>query len=186
VYVVAVGALKVFVFREMLALFAAKPYLAPLQDTDDGAIDLARHLTNTCFQSESTRNSSVYRFWELDDGAMPSDDWKGYIWEQICDVTGEVFEAAAREQMVHFQILPNAFEIFGVDFLVDAKLNVWLLEMNAYADFKQTGSRLQDVVVGGLFEEVIDIAIKPFFAQPFLDKSTDRMRLVRNMEMGRS
>ena len=186
VYVVAVGALKVFVFREMLALFAAKPYLTPLQDPDDDAMDLARHLTNTCFQNESTRNSSVYRFWELDDGAMPRDDWKGYIWEQICAATGEVFEAAAREQMVHFQILPNAFEIFGVDFLVDAKLNVWLLEMNAYPDFKQTGSRLQDVVVGGLFEEVIEIAIKPFFAQPFLDKGTDRMRLVRNMEMGRS
>jgi hypothetical protein len=186
VYVVAVGALKVFVFREMLALFAAKPYLAPRQDTDDGAIDLARHLTNTCFQNESSRNSSVYRFWELDDGAMPRNDWKGYIWEQICAVTGEVFEAAAREQMVHFQILPNAFEIFGVDFLVDANLNVWLLEINAYADFKQTGSRLQDVVVGGLFEEAIEIAVKPFFAQPFLDKGSDRMRLVRNVEMGRS
>lgn len=186
VYVVAVGALKVFVFREILALFAAKPYLAPLQDTDGGTINLARHLTNTCFQNECTKKSSVYRFWELDDGAMPGGDWKDHIWEQICAVTGEVFEAAAREQMVHFQTLPNAFEIFGVDFLVDAEFNVWLLEMNAYPDFKQTGGQLQDVVVGGLFEEVIEVAVKHFFAQPSPHKSTDRMRLVRNIEMGRS
>jgi tubulin--tyrosine ligase len=34
--------------------------------------------------------------------------------------------------MIHFQTLPNAFELFGVDFLVDANGDVWLLELNAY------------------------------------------------------
>lgn len=186
VYVVAVGALKVYVFKEMLALFAAKPYSRPLRDRDDEVIDLTCHLTNTCFQDESTRDSSVSRFWELDEGATPKDDWKCDVWEQICSIVGEVFEAAAREQMVHFQTLPNAFEIFGVDFLVDAKRNVWLLELNAYPDFKQTGCGLQDVVIGGLFEEVVKVAVKAFFANLSPEHSSDRMRLVREIYMGKT
>ena len=185
VYVVAVGALKVYVFKEMLALFAAKPYRALLQETDDEMIDLARHLTNTCFQGELTRESSVYRFWEVGDRGIPGDDWKSQVWEQICAVAGEVFEAAAREQMVHFQTLPNAFEIFGVDFLVDAELQVWLLELNAFPDFKQTGDELRDVVIGGLFEEAIRVAVTPFFAHTSAKNGTDRMRLVKDIEIGR-
>jgi tubulin--tyrosine ligase len=127
----------------------------------------------------------VCRFWELGDGATPSNDWKHDVWEQISAVVGEVFEAAAREQLVHFQTLPNAFEIFGVDFLVDAELNVWLLELNAYPDFKQTGDGLRDVVIGGLFEEVVKVAVEPFFSNSSSENVSKRMRLVRDINMGR-
>ena len=185
VYVLAVGALKVYVSKEMLALFAAKPYRPPIQDTSDQTIDLAGHLTNTCFQDEATRESSVYRFWEIDDRDRVGDNWKHDVWEQICAVTGEVVEAAAREQMVHFQTIPNAFEIFGVDFLVDANMNVWLLELNAYPDFKQTGDELRDVVVGGLFQEVVKTAVEPFFGDYSPQHSSDRIRLVKDINMGR-
>ena len=46
-YVLAMGGLQVHVFRQMLALFAAKDYAPPW---DDGG-DLAAHLTNTCLQT---------------------------------------------------------------------------------------------------------------------------------------
>jgi tubulin--tyrosine ligase len=183
-YVLAVGALKVYVFQEMLALFAAKPYSWPLRNTGDQEIDLAGHLTNTCFQGETTRDSSVFRFWELEEATLGS-EWKRDVWEQICAVTGEVFEAAAREQIVHFQTLPNAFEIFGVDFLVDAEGNAWLLELNAYPDFKQTGDKLRETVVGVLFREVVQTAVRPFFAIPPSVGGSERMRLVRDINMGR-
>ena len=160
VYVLAVGALKVYVYSEMLALFAAKSYSPPTHETDE--VDLSQHLTNTCFQDEATRATSVHRFSTMVSSGLPV-DWQKHVFEQVCEVTGEVFEAAAREQMIHFQAIPNAFEIFGVDFLVDADLNAWLLELNAYPDFKQTGKELQNVVIGGLFEEVVNVAILPFF-----------------------
>ncbi len=187
VYVLAVGALKVYVYKEMLALFAAREYYTPGQTDVTGEIDLARHLTNTCFQDESTRSSSVCRFWELENDKASGTDWHSRVWKQICDVTGEVFEAASREQMVHFQTLPNAFEIFGVDFLIDADFNAWLLELNAYPDFKQTGDDLQNVVVGGLFEEVVSVAVRPFFARQNrgAGNQSDRMMLVRDIELGR-
>lgn len=61
------------------------------------------------------------------------------------------------------QTLPNAFELFGVDYLVDKEHQVYLLEINSYPDFRQTGQRLTDHVVGGLFREVTRQIICPFF-----------------------
>jgi tubulin---tyrosine ligase len=181
-YVLAVGALKVYVYREMLALFAAKAYQSPASSPPDDVLDLAQHLTNTCFQDEGTKESSVHRFWTLESNAMP-EGWRENIFSQICNATGEIFEAAAREQMVHFQTRPNAFEVFGADFLVDNKFNVWLLELNAYPDFKQTGADLQDEVIGGLFEEVTNVAIAPFFGSRSYE--SERMPLVRALDLGR-
>lgn len=181
-YVLAVGALKVYVYREMLALFAAKPYQSPAGIDDSSMLDLAQHLTNTCFQNEATKGSSVHRFWALNSADMPS-DWKEKIFQQICHITGEVFEAAAREQMIHFQTFPNGFEIFGVDYMVDKDDNVWLLELNAYPDFKQTGADLQDAVVGGLFRETIRTTIAPFFGKGYYESML--MPLVRSLDLGR-
>jgi hypothetical protein len=181
-YVLAVGALKVYVYREMLVLFAAKAYESPASTTGADMLDLAQHLTNTCFQAEATKKSSVYRYWDLHPTRVrPS--WMEDIFRQICDITGEVFEAAAREQMIHFQARPNAFEIFGVDFLVDSDYNAWLLELNAYPDFKQTGRDLQDAVVGGLFQEVTKTAIAPFFG--LATSGSTQMPLVRSIDLGR-
>ena len=181
-YVLAVGALKVYVYREMLALFAAKTYRSPASTAHVDALDLSQHLTNTCFQDEDTKESSVFRFWDLDSSGMKP-EWQEEVFRQICNISGEVFEAAAREQIIHFQPVPNAFELFGVDFLVDGDYNVWLLELNAYPDFRQTGSGLQEAVVGGLFKEVAKAAIAPFCGLP-ATKSV-QMPLVRSIELGR-
>ncbi|KAK2809618.1 hypothetical protein FQN50_003675 [Emmonsiellopsis sp. PD_5] len=200
-YVLAVGSLQVYVYREMLALFAEKPYLPPSSSGGiDGAVeDLTRHLTNTCLQNDSNtgkpKQNLVRRFWALED-SVPSaggSGWKEKVYSQICAVTGEVFEAAARGMMVHFQTLPNAFELFGVDFLVDERGGVWLLELNAFPDFRQTGEELKRDVVGRLFEGVVEVAVKPFFGieqKKAKDKERERveeefgLRLVRDLNLG--
>ncbi|OBT79218.1 hypothetical protein VF21_01717 [Pseudogymnoascus sp. 05NY08] len=156
-YVLAVGALTVYVYRPMLALFAGTPYTAPAAQPD-----LRAHLTNTCLQ-DGSRDGSVAAFWELS-AAQPGlpDTWQEDVFAQICEVTGELFEGAARTMGTHFQALPNAFEVFGVDFVVDKEGCVWLLEVNAFPDFGQTGEAHADVVEG-LWEGVVDVAVKPFF-----------------------
>lgn len=182
-YVVVVGALKVYVYREMLALFSAQAYRTP--DEDGDRLDLARHLTNTCLQDETSKATSVHRYWALE-SPLGQAGWQEDVFRQICDITGQVFEAAAREQMIHFQTMPNAFEVFGLDFLVDETYTSWLLEVNAYPDFKQTGLELQELVVGGLWEEIIRIAIVPFFSQGQGEIDiTDRMTLVADLDLGR-
>lgn len=156
-YVLAIGGLKVYVYRQMLALFAAKRYLPPWEESSD----LAGHLTNTCLQT-GEREGSVKLFWELEKDISNGRQALEMMWENVKDIVSEVWEAAARGMRVHFQTLPNAFEIFGVDFLVDADMNVFLLEVNSYPDFKQTGEELSQVI-DGLFDGVVWEAVKPFF-----------------------
>jgi tubulin--tyrosine ligase len=159
-YVLAVGALKVFVYKPMLALFAGKPYSPP--SSEETSPDLSAHLTNTCLQT-GEREGSVHAFWSLP-STLPNlpADWREVVFKQICESTGQVFEAAARSMSIHFQPLPNAFELFGLDFMVDAEGTTWLMEVNAFPDFAQTGDELQDLVKN-LMEDVVDVAIKPFF-----------------------
>ncbi|TVY16486.1 putative tubulin--tyrosine ligase PBY1 [Lachnellula arida] len=122
-YVLASGSLSIHVYKPMLALFAPAPYTPPWSSSSPSS--LSAHLTNTCLQSPSENQyPPVKAFWSLD---LPQ-DLKDDIWKQICAVTGEVFEAAARGMLVHFQTLPNAFEVFGLDFLVDERGAAWLLE----------------------------------------------------------
>lgn len=188
VYVLAVGALKVFVYKPMLALFAGKEYMAPWEsESGDPNDELSGHLTNTCLQS-GEREGSVHTFWSLPDvvEGLPK-NWKQSVFEQICTVTGEIFEAAARGMMVHFQPLPNAFEVFGVDFLVDATGMASLMEVNAYPDFAQTGTELNHLIEG-LFEEVVDVAIKPFFGLASEEEQkaeSERLAKVLDIDLGR-
>ena len=185
-YVLAVGALKVYVFREMLALFAAKSYCPPWIE-DYYARDLARHLSNTCFQEGGSSNEgSVRLFGKLDQRIPGLGDWKESVFNQICAITGETFEAAARGMMVHFQTIPNAFELFGIDFLVDESGTAWLLEVNAFPDFAQTGDELKEVVVGRLFEETIEVAVKPFFRLGGSESGSDNLKLVLDANLGRN
>ncbi|RMZ71506.1 tubulin-tyrosine ligase [Pyrenophora seminiperda CCB06] len=167
-YVLATGALKVFVYRPMLALFAAKPYLPPwhaaLQENRDEA--MRAHLTNTCLQDTGDREGSVGLFWDLPDelptqpysssSSSPATtttsgtDWKSAVFQEIQDVTAATFEAAARGMSIHFQALPNAFEVFGLDYMVSVEeqgggLKTWLLEVNAFPDFRQTGGGVEGV-----------------------------------------
>jgi tubulin--tyrosine ligase len=162
-YVLSVGALKVYVYKPMLALFAGKPYTPP--SSEETTPDLSAHLTNTCLQT-GEREGSVHAFWSLPstlpDLQTQTSGWREDVFKKICDATGQVFEAAARSMSIHFQPLPNAFELFGLDFMVDAEGTTWLMEVNAFPDFAQTGGELQDLVKG-LMEDVVDVAIKPFF-----------------------
>ncbi|KAB2575909.1 Tubulin-tyrosine ligase [Lasiodiplodia theobromae] len=200
-YVLAVGALRVYVYKPMLALFAAAPYGAPWEKTDSeeegGQPDLRAHLTNTCLQGSDQREGSVRAFWDLPDNLDASSTaahkelaglpggWKEHVFSQICSVTGELFEAAARAMMIHFQPLPQAFELFGVDYMVDTQGNAWLLEINAFPDFRQTGDDLKGIVKG-LFEETVDVAVKTFFqlegAKP---EGTETLKQVLDIDLGR-
>ncbi|KAG8423592.1 hypothetical protein J3458_000479 [Metarhizium acridum] len=175
-YVLCTGSLTVHVYKHMLALFAAKTYSSPWQSPDD----IESFLTNTCLQ-ESPNENSVRRFWDL---PLPQTQLSG-IFEQICSVTGEVFEAAARAMPVHFQTLPNAFEVFGLDFMVDEGGKTWLLEVNAFPDFKQTGGDLSEIVEG-FWRGVMRVSVGKFLGVD-VAKCDDEgdMVLARDVDLGK-
>lgn len=165
-YVVASQALKVYVYKNMLALFALKPYASP-----DEIADLEIHLTNTCLQGDMKDEGSVRQFWSL--GGFD----KEKVWSQIRAITAETFAAAISLGRLHFQPIPNAFEIYGFDFLVSEDLTTQLLEVNAYPDFAQTGDDLK-VLVDGLFARVAEEIVLPFFGEsPAPRERDDEMAL---------
>jgi len=94
-YVVALGGIKVWVWSEMLALFASVEYEEPAFEDD-----LRKHLTNTCLQDDTNKEDNVKRFWHLE---VSQERLQG-IFNQICKVTGEIFLAAASGQQMHFQV----------------------------------------------------------------------------------
>lgn len=180
VYVLASGSLEVYVYKPMLALFAATPYSTPWSSAcSPNTRNLSAHLTNTCLQTGS-HDGAIETFWDL---GMPSSQ-KAEIFKHICETTGEVFEAAAKGMMVHFQTLPNAFELFGLDFLVDEHGMPWLLEINAFPDFRQTGNDLK-TLVGGLWEGVMDIVVGRFFGIEIKKDGEEAMVLVKKLDLGR-
>jgi tubulin--tyrosine ligase len=188
-YVLAFGGLKIYVYKPMLALFASSPYIPPWSSsTSPSDLDVSAHLTNTCLQS-GTHDGTVQAFWSLPDTDLPK-SLKESIWTQICEVTGEIFEAAAKGMMVHFQTLSNAFEIFGLDFLVDEQGKAYLLEVNAFPDFRQTGEELKGLV-GGLWEGVVDVVVSVFFdvgnveGEGKGEEREGKMVLVREIDLGR-
>ncbi|KAF3936203.1 hypothetical protein ABW19_dt0204003 [Dactylella cylindrospora] len=160
-YVLAFGAITVYVYKPMLALFAATPYSSPTDILDPRTADLSAHLTNTCLQS-GTHDGSVVPFWKLSREFDVSDEKVEGLFKQVCDVTSEVFKGAISGGRIHFQPVPNAFELFGFDYLVDEEGKIKLLEVNAFPDFKQTGEELKGLVEG-LFEEVVRVAVRGFF-----------------------
>lgn len=193
-YVLCAGAMKVYVCREMLALFAARPYSPPWEmpsstssDNDNDDYYLDAHLTNTCLQGPRADENAVKRYWDLSDLDLSAAQ-KESIFGQICAVTGDIFEAAAREMMVHFQPLPFAFEVYGLDFLVDAEHNAWLLEVNAFPDFKQTGEALREQVVEEFWRGVVRFGVGPWAGGVEATDDGDgdeSMVLVRSVDLGR-
>ncbi|KAJ2833656.1 tubulin--tyrosine ligase [Coemansia furcata] len=142
VYVLAAGDLDVFVYRHMLALFAPRPYAESAGDLDDQRA----HLTNTCLQAQHEgfdESDAVRRFWSLD----LAQDKLDRIFDQICKILSDTFAAVSNES-TSFQAWGNCIEQFGFDFLLDEDCNAFMLEANAYPDFKQTGDGLKSVVEG--------------------------------------
>ncbi|BGO99256.1 putative tubulin--tyrosine ligase pby1 [Rhodotorula toruloides] len=179
VYVLAVGGLAVYVHHPFLALFASSPYSPPSLDDEaerTGEFDLSAHLTNTCLQTsvlgEEAPTVSVSTLQGMADKVILGGSHEGEklgeeriakIEEDVRETVAEVFKAAVGAGS-SFQVLPNAFEIFGIDLLVDDRFQVSLLEVNACPDFSQTGPELQSIV-DHLFACTLDIAVKPFFAR---------------------
>jgi tubulin--tyrosine ligase len=65
---------------------------------------------------------------------------------------------------------------------------VYLLEVNAFPDFAQTGDELNSIIQG-LFEEVVDVAIKPFFGlstEEEQSKKRENMALALDIDLGRN
>ncbi|WAR53574.1 hypothetical protein PtB15_3B82 [Puccinia triticina] len=140
VYVLAVGALSVYVFEDILSLFSSKMY------TLDDLSDLGVHLTNTCLQESLSGGGRGGSTGEKPQVTVSIGSHPVQVLDQIDSILANLFSFVAQNDPINFQLNPNCFEIFGIDFLVDHNLKVWLLEVNSGPDFGQTGDDLKPTI----------------------------------------
>lgn len=164
-YVLAVSALRVYFFRDCLALCCGRKYRR--FDTSNKFA----HLTNTAYQDLDPDfvEDDCVRLWSDDDAAAilfkdrtcPTLDEAKKRVKDVVDqmerITGELFQAYKNEFGV-FAPLEGCFEHFGFDFMVGQDWKVSLLEVNPGPDFKQTGTRLSRVIET-LMCDTIDAAL---------------------------
>lgn len=160
-YVICFGRMEVYLYMHMLALFALNHYPKqfgeiPSQSCCWTEEDMLAHLTNTCLQvsnSNFSEKQSVNLFSDLAEADENLKTHYSDIISQMEKILQDIFDAMAHEPTL-FQPIDNAFEIYGIDFLIDENYKVWYLEANAFPDFAQTGDQLGDKVVGGLFKNL--------------------------------
>ncbi|KZT06869.1 uncharacterized protein LAESUDRAFT_743194 [Laetiporus sulphureus 93-53] len=224
VYCVASGAVTVYMYDRILALFSAVPYSNPSEGKDSSTSSfineyLAAHLTNTSLQTERgeagvrlldeligshilssrlgasamqpqqqqvrTRQPrpprAIGQMMDVEQirvarkkqdeqaqrSVFTAEDIED-IKSQISEVLAETFKAAL-DMSVHFQPLPNAFELYGVDFLVTnvpcpslPKFQVNLLEVNSEPAIELTGPRLT-WILEDLFRAIGRVCVAPSF-----------------------
>lgn len=138
VYVLCVGRLQVYVCKDILALFSLREYAtAGLSERD-------AHITNTCVQNPESPEEEMRSVQMWDEVIEAIRNEKGAdagvaaesVFDEVCKTVGDVFNAVSPEQTT-FMALPNCFELFGFDFLLDEAFHPWFLEANAEPDFKQ-------------------------------------------------
>lgn len=164
-YALAVSALRVYLSDECLALCAGTRY----RKNETG--NLFAHITNTAYQDLDPNfvEDKCVLLWDkkdiaaslVRDGSCKSAaDAEQRIRQVIQDmnaITAELFRAYQTEFGV-FSPIEGCFEHYGLDFMVDDKWQVYLLEVNPGPDFKQSGSRLQPVIEN-MFASTIDVAL---------------------------
>ncbi|KAG7099371.1 hypothetical protein E1B28_001227 [Marasmius oreades] len=145
-------------------------------------IDLACHLTNTSLQTH--RGEAGVRLLNELVGCHVLSDPKetmrifteediDLLTSQMMQVLEETFTAALRDP-INFQPIPNAFELFGVDFLVTHSASdtvpwqVNLLEVNAEPAIELTGPRLK-WILEDLFLAMGKACVEPFITERKVD-----------------
>lgn len=106
---VASGALTVYLYTRILALFSAAPYVNPSEQGSDP--DLVPHLTNTSLQTD--RGEAGVRLLDnlIGSSILSANDSHGqltedhikHIIQKISEILAETFKAAL-ENPVHFQV----------------------------------------------------------------------------------
>eukprot|EP00123_Amoebidium_parasiticum_P011175 comp20558_c0_seq1/m.26399 comp20558_c0_seq1/g.26399 ORF comp20558_c0_seq1/g.26399 comp20558_c0_seq1/m.26399 type:complete len:384 (-) comp20558_c0_seq1:454-1605(-) len=180
VYAVVVGRMDVYLHEDILALCAHMPY-----DSEDHTNQYA-HLTNTCLQEKNKDfdpDSCIFRLTELpailaQQGYKGADTFVKDVLSVMRPLTAEIFTAVSSE--LDYQPLPNCFELYGLDFMLNAEGHLYFLEANASPDMKMTGTRLKDLV-GNFLEEVATVAVdKVYGSEPTEKTAKGQLRLIHS------
>ena len=136
-WVLAVGALGVWVHHDPLVMLASEAWKAPTSTISAASVARA-HVTNHAQQEHAPGYSQERHTLCLSEAFTPPAAVA--ICRQLEQICRAVFAPRVRPSAGFFA-LPHCFELFGVDFAVDEQQRLWLLELNSGPDLSLFGDR---------------------------------------------
>lgn len=120
----------------------------------------AEHVAGGVMESKSLTLPELCRAVPLPPSHPTPDALLEHVREQLREVVADLFRAARSKATaaVGFFPLENTFELFGLDFLLDASGKAWLLEVNADPSLAVFGDRLRPRC-DELVRDVLDVAL---------------------------
>lgn len=106
-------------------------------------------------------------------------DFKEQVLSQIRKIVADTIQATSAK--LDFNRRMNCFEVFGYDFLIDADLKPWLLEVNTNPCLELASSHLARIIPN-MIENTLRIVIDPLFQEPacHLKHLRNNLELVEN------
>lgn len=80
------------------------------------------------------------------------------IWTQVCQIALKTLYAAQND----LKPLPNSFELFGYDILIDSDLKCWLIEVNSSPSLHRE-TLIDDIVKQNMVDDIVDLIDPPVF-----------------------
>ena len=174
VYVLVAGCLSVYLYEDAFVLLAARKFPGKSTDAEGESASVQSqlsHITNTCTSAavlgDKFEEHRHVRFlselpWLLEKwDTLPRGDGPAAV-ARVYDGMRTALAAlfgSFRGQFERFMPLANAFELFGVDFLVDEDMHPWLLEFNPGPDMGQARNRLQPLMQA-IVDDTVDTMVQ--------------------------
>ena len=116
------------------------------------------------------------------DAALGGFDFRRDVFSQISECTRRLFQVAMLR--MNPQKIQGSFEVFGLDFMVDDKMQVFLVECNTSPALFRKGSHLK-ALLPRVIEEVVQKALDPHFPAPEDASCPERLSAFEELEISR-
>ena len=162
VWVMLTHEMKPFIFQECYVRLSTESY------NTKNLQDKLVHLTNNALQKYSNTYSAedtLRTTAELERVVQESHPEYRFTetWCQICEIAKLVLQAGGSRLNANNK--NKSFEIFGMDFMMDSKLKVWLIEINSNPSISTSGSLLS-ALIPRMLDDAFKLTIDKLFPEP--------------------
>ncbi|CBY37619.1 unnamed protein product [Oikopleura dioica] len=153
------GSLNCWMYKRAYVRFATTKF-------NLDSLDAQVHLTNNAIQKNYSIDADIQdavpeeKMWfseELDEYLKSLGHGNAYQEKIFEDMKNILIESclSSQENSTHRK---NSFELFGADFMLDEKLNVWLIEINQ-GPTMSTATKVSDELVGEMLEDMVKVVV---------------------------
>lgn len=145
VLVLLLGEFNVYYYKNLRVLLAFEPYEADCVPTN--LQNPFVHLTNQSVNRRHPEYDRARQNLAFDDAFKGSEAMQDRVLEQIVAILRHVFVELSKDRR-RFFVLPNCYELFGFDFMLDDCEKVWLLEANPDPSLVQMYAKTSREILG--------------------------------------